>query len=790
MALTFTTGMTQIASGDSTTNYNAVRWSGSGSAPGIAAADDFVEGTGAIQSKLAGNNWVAAVLFDYYTANSSTVLNMTTAGNEIICGWFKYGLTPQSLAVASGGLFLAISSSTETGTSTPTDYVEYYLGGNDYYVTSANGWVFFMVDTRKVPSASTGSPNLASVRRMGVGVRNDGTIGGGAKGEPFYLDSMWYGSPVYTVAGDGSTVASWDDFLTDSATTNVNGLIQDIGGALGLRCGIQFGTAAQSSTTTFDDATGTVVIFQKIEYHTGTAFADAVDYSDLYSIEALGNGATTTSVTFGDVVGSGDDRQGVQGGAIVTQDNTVEYSIDFETDIADLSAVDIYGVQFRGSGVQAYSSSTKTNIIGCTFTDCGEVQPNDAEFLNNTIISPKNRGVEMLSTHTMKQLNFIAGTDTGAAGEVGTRSNGTATAASSITVSHTTTSATELLVVFVIYEDDAPSAALPVNATFNGVGMELLVDFNSGNHSRTVLAYALRNPPTATANIVSNLDSNFEEAALVAYNVENAGVITVYTENTGPSSTDGTTDINLPSDAFLMMAGIALQTAASPATPSNLTERYDAVLGPAHAYFAGDTSTTGISAKGWTFGTNQNFFLVGVEVRGTGAEFHVHHNNIGDASVTYDDMQFFGFGAAGGPKWHGENSESAADITVSSQGTSNPAANEFEITGNPTEGTVTVSASVPVTITIVDASGGPIQNVQTSVYLSSDDSQVMNTDTNASGVATASFTGTTPAACYIRWRKSSTGTTRYVSGSSTGTIVADTGLSAQFIMQTDDIASA
>jgi len=103
--------------------------------------------------------------------------------------------------------------------------------------------------------------------------------------------------------------------------------------------------------------------------------------------------------------------------------------------------------------------------------------------------------------------------------------------------------------------------------------------------------------------------------------------------------------------------------------------------------------------------------------------------------------------------------------------------------------TITIAESVSVSITIVDQAGDPIQDVRVSIYLESDDSEVMNTLTNASGVASTTFSGATPADVYIRWRKSSTGSTRYFPDSSTGTIAAGTGLASQFVMRVDNIAS-
>lgn len=390
MALSFTTGMTISGSGDSTTDYAVGRFSGSGGGPSVAAADDWVQGSGAIQSKLAGSNWDSWCLYDHYTANGNTPVNLTTAGNEVLAIWCQYGLKTALLNENAGGLSILVQSSAETGSSNPTVYSEWYVAGADTY---PGGWVLFMIDTRRKPSNTAGGgANLASIRRIGIRVRN-GTLSN-VKGEPFYMDAIWYGRPRYSVVGDGSTVAKWADFLAH-ATSNGNGLIQSRGGVYFARCGLRIGSGSQGSTTNLTDATGQTIVFERKTYTVGGVVHDALMYHDYYNLDALGNGATRTTVALGSVVGTGDNRQGVLGGRFQSgSPANVPVSVDFDTDAADIASLQLAGVDFVGcrSGVLLDKPNGAGTVVSCAFINSGEVDPgtvsNGAEMLNFAVIDP------------------------------------------------------------------------------------------------------------------------------------------------------------------------------------------------------------------------------------------------------------------------------------------------------------------------------------------------------------------------------------------------------------------
>ena len=128
------------------------------------------------------------------------------------------------------------------------------------------------------------------------------------------------------------------------------------------------------------------------------------------------------------------------------------------------------------------------------------------------------------------------------------------------------------------------------------------------------------------------------------------------------------------------------------------------------------------------------------------------------------------------------NDTSSGTLTIGVTGGNAPSVR------NAVGATTVVNVSVPVTFEAVDKDDAAIQSVRVTAYLISDDTEVINTTTNASGLATTTFSGSTPADIYYRYRKSSTGATKYVNLSGFGTIEADTGVTVKRSMQEDSTA--
>jgi hypothetical protein len=634
MALSFTTGMTSIDPADSQTNWSIYKITAGGATPTLNNSTDILrEGTQALSFKPTASKDVGAS-FDYYTANSSTTLNLTTAGNEVIGVWLQVTSSATLATFANGGVYIGVMGANAIPSSSNA-WSKWYVAGSDFL---EGGWVYYQVDTRKTPSATnSGGATLSTVYQIFFGTLASATV---PRADSFYIDASWYGRPIYTLNGDGTLVADWADFLSHS-TTNENGLIQDINGAYELSCGIQFGTNAQTATTTFTDATSQGINWKRhVYYSSGTV--DALTYTDYYKLTAEGAASFGTTVTIGSLVGS---DQGILGGQFKSVDPTnVSVTVDFTTDSAHITALNLYGVTWQGiRGTIQIGDKSAYKVYSNSFVDCGQVDPVGACVIRNSffIDTASTTGALLWNSNIdIEDSQFVA---------------------------NTTGEGTEHDTIISVEAFSCDGAGSNTVCTKTGENFLTTVAVNDYAYNETDGSYAK----------VTSVDSNIQ------------------------FTTDGLTG----------------------GTDNTFTSGDNISVSPAIGYtnlvFSGNTSDVTNSATG-------------------------------------SDALF-----------------------ISKTGTSNPATST---------GTAVFIGSVSVSFEAVDKNDAAIQSVRVTAYLVSDDTEIINTTTNASGLATTSYTGATPADFYYRYRKSSTGATKYVNLSGFGTIESGTGSIVKRSMQEDDKA--
>jgi hypothetical protein len=98
-----------------------------------------------------------------------------------------------------------------------------------------------------------------------------------------------------------------------------------------------------------------------------------------------------------------------------------------------------------------------------------------------------------------------------------------------------------------------------------------------------------------------------------------------------------------------------------------------------------------------------------------------------------------------------------------------------------------VLETVPLSVTVKDTLGTPLQNIRVAIYKDSDNSELMNKLTDVNGVASGTCSYVSAFDAYVRARKTSSGSTRYVNYESSQTVTS-TGLTLTATLEQDTIA--
>ena len=383
--------MNNVTLADDLTNWAGFNDGGGGAGTDVLEQDIFIQGIAAVSKKVSGTSQDQGLI---YTPGGS--VDLSAAADAHVYAWIAFTTHGILATIAGGGIYIRLGDG--------TNWSKWYIDGSDT-IPADTLFKRYVIDTRKVESENSGTPcDLTAVTTWAVGVNSTGN----SKSENLIVDRIDYGTGLRIDDGDATDPCTWQAlFDDDDDVNNKYGIITQRSGVFYMKGALAIGDPT-SKTTLWLDTSGSQVVFEAPQYHNGAALVSAVG-DDLYAITFQGNGTGTTDITFGQVLGSGDDRQGINGGNISAV-RPVHFSVDGETDIADLDTVNLYGLTFTRAGTTTLSGSTKTDVIGCQFINCGEVECNDAEFLNNTIIaSSPDHGVEMVASHNIKQVGFIAG---------------------------------------------------------------------------------------------------------------------------------------------------------------------------------------------------------------------------------------------------------------------------------------------------------------------------------------------------------------------------------------------
>ena len=335
-----------------------------------------------------------------YNFNTTVTIPADMSGNHY-GGWLQVTNAGDLDTKALGGIQLALRDGAGNESY-------WYVGGKDTY---SGGWVYFVVDLDRTPDANNGADAvLTNALDLGVGFKclaktlNDNC----------QMDLMHYGTGGLIVTGTPDT----GTYGTDKAMQELFDLIDAADyGLLDKQVGVFVGKGPiqfndnVTGACTFNDSGSTLV------------YADLPVSASFYKL-SLGSSTGITAIRFGTVVGSGDDRQGVNGGSIF-EAGIVGWGIDFATNLGGNASnrIKLYGVNYTAAkaGI-SLDDSVKTVAISLGVVNCGELDPgatnNGAEILNFAVIDPlgavNNYGLKFPQTpsggilsHNIKKGSFI-----------------------------------------------------------------------------------------------------------------------------------------------------------------------------------------------------------------------------------------------------------------------------------------------------------------------------------------------------------------------------------------------
>lgn len=382
MAVTVTVlNQTVLANADAVANWAATD---NAAAPALNTGIK-VQGTGCIEARAAvGLNGIMHDL----GAN-------TDVSNKHLYVWM---LTSQKADTKANGGFRIRVSSDVNGAG---NFGEWYVGGSDTVVGPYEGWHCWVVDTAKAFDRTVGTaPALTAVRSVG-GVFNLLTSQNRVE---IFVDEIKHLTGIRIAGGTTGARGTFSEVAADDKT-NGRGVFTEVGKVFFCKTQLTFGETG-AATSFFEDK-GQTVVFENADVAT-----------DFYSITVDGNATGTNHFQLGDVVGTGDDRQGVQGGSIFSAGPAWKW--DSQADIADITIMHLYGVNISNArnGVLLDGKTTiaDSSAISCAFVDCGEIDPGaasgGAEMLSVAVIDPQggtaaNRGLRFNATHNIKKVSMI-----------------------------------------------------------------------------------------------------------------------------------------------------------------------------------------------------------------------------------------------------------------------------------------------------------------------------------------------------------------------------------------------
>lgn len=355
-------------------------WEASGGGGSITEDTDvYIEGTTSVAEQMTTSRRV--MLWD----NGST----QDLSNGHLYIWVNCGIVGLLDLKANGGLTVRMTGPTST------NFVEWYVGGNDSWPTAIEGgWVMFVVDTASTPSNTGGTPPaLTAIQKVGISAITTAMT---KSVDNTWVDAGWFladGNPGIIVEGRNGGTTDWDFEDINTQLGNSAGMfIPGEGGSWVCNAPIQFGIN-DTSTHGFTD-TNQTILWSDQEFVA----------SDHYKLSALGNAGGTTNVTLGVKTGTGDDATGAQGCTFQAASGGARWGMDFNDPNVD--GVNLYGCNFIHGGTFDLDDPA-VSVISSQYIDCSAAVVSNSEQLRISVINANTAdGVAFMTTDDLGDIVF------------------------------------------------------------------------------------------------------------------------------------------------------------------------------------------------------------------------------------------------------------------------------------------------------------------------------------------------------------------------------------------------
>jgi hypothetical protein len=271
------------------------------------------------------------------------------------------------------------------------------VSGSDSY---PGGWYNFVCNTGRAVDSGT-KPTMSAITEVYVRLN---LTGSGKNFANTWVDNLHLCDGLKIYGDDAGGYMDLEDVFAVDDTDNSGtvggwGVVVKYFGIYFVSGELEFGDSAGTNALKFQ-AKNQTLVFQNKD----------VD-SALYDILVVDNGTGTTEFLLGEKSGTA----GISGCTVTVEAIGQTGAVTMTATDADISDFGLYGCSFIGLDDMDFpATSTKTEVLNCSFNQCGQVDPSTCTITNSNFISSSETAAGAVlfdqATHNISSCSFIANT--------------------------------------------------------------------------------------------------------------------------------------------------------------------------------------------------------------------------------------------------------------------------------------------------------------------------------------------------------------------------------------------